>query len=125
MVYANQCVPEDDVQLKARLDAAILPLNNRISTAFYAEYLARMSQRITQIDAGQWMNFDYLLESTTLIQQMLDENRGPDDEMPQWCIPVGWQQYDEVAWDLKREQLRLQLAPETQAKEFPPATGQW
>lgn len=125
MVYANQCVPEDDAGLKARLDAAVLPLHNRISTAFYAEYLERMTRRISHIGDGQWMNFDYLLESTTLIRNILDENREQDKELPQWCEPVGWQQYDEAAWDLKRDQLRLQLSAETLTKDFPPARGRW
>lgn len=125
MVYANQCVPEDDAGLKARLDAAVLPLHHRIGTAFYAEYLERMELRIRGIEPGRWIDFDYLLESTTLIRTMLDENRGKGEDMPRWCQPVGWQQFDESAWDLKRDQLKMQLSDETQTKEYPPPRGKW
>ena len=125
MVYANQSIPEDNGELRARLDADVLPLHNRIGTAFYAEYLDRMSQRISRIGDGQWMDFDYLWESTTLIRTMLDENRGQDEVLPQWCKPVGWKDYDDAAWELKREQLKRLLEVETQVKTFPPPVGRW
>ena len=87
MVYANESVPEDDAELKARLDAAVLPLHNRIGTAFYAEYLNRMGNRLRRLEPGQWMDFDYLLESTQLIRDMLDENRG---RMRVCRLGAGW-----------------------------------
>ena len=82
LVYGSQCVAEDDVRLKAELDAALAPRYNSIGTAFYAEYLDRMSQRIEQIGDGQWRDFDYLLESTKLIHPMMDENLEQTDDMP-------------------------------------------
>lgn len=125
MVYANKSIPEDDSDLRAEMDAAVLPLHNRIGRAFYAEYLDRMSRRISLIKEGEWMDFDYLLESTSLIRTMLDENRGPDEELPHWCKPVGWQVFDDLAWELKRNQLKNLLDSETQVKPFPPSVGRW
>ena len=125
MVYANQSVPEDDAGLIARLNAEITPLMHRIGTAFYAEYLTRMETRLRQINPGEWMQFDYLLESTSLIRDLLDENRGEGEDMPLWRRPVGWQEYDESSWELKRAQLRNELIAENWTDEYPPALGRW
>lgn len=125
MVYASQCAPGDDAALKSRLDAIVQPLHNRIGTAFYAEYLNRMGGRLREIEPGEGMQFDYLLESTSLIRELLDEHRQEGEDRPAWCRPVGWQEYDESAWQLKRDQLRTQLAAENWTDEYPPARGHW
>ena len=125
MVYANQSVPEDDAALKSSLNAKVLPLHQRIGTAFYAEYLDRMSRRIESVSEGQWIYFDYLWESTSLIRRMLDESRKAGEDMPRWCQPVGWQQYHDESWMLKREQLKNQLSERTQTRDYPPPIGRW
>lgn len=125
MVFAGTSIPEDNGDLRAELDAAVRPLHKRIGRAFYAEYLDRMSQRISLVGDGEWMDFDYLLESTSLIRTMLDENRGQDDDLPHWCKPVGWKVYDDTAWEVKRDQLKSLLDVETQVKTFPPPVGRW
>lgn len=125
MVYANQCVAEDDSALKARLDIEVQPLHNRISTAFYAEYLERMGERLGKIKPGEWMGFDYLWESTNLILELLLEHKKPDEDRPRWAKPVGWREYDDAAWELKRKQLKIQLSEGTLTREFPPPRGLW
>ena len=125
MVYANQSVPEDDVELKSKLAASIQYNKSHIGQSFYAEYLARMGARVAAIRPGEWIEFDYLAESTGLIRDLFDETREGNDPMPAWCKTVGWKAFDESAWSFKRAQLREQLSAKTQTGEYPPRQGLW
>lgn len=125
MVYANRGIPEDDTELKSRLEAEAKAIHNGIGTAFYAEYLARMDERLRHMSPGSWLKFDYLPESTRLIREMLQETRQEGESLPAWCKVIGWREYDDAAGDLKRRQVRARLAAEALTAEYPPPPGFW
>ena len=125
MVYADYCISEDDPALKSRLEAELIPLLNRIGTAFYAEYLYKMAEIVAAVEPGEWRGFDYLKESTKLIMEMVDENRKQDESIPPWCVPVGWQDFMKSSWDEKRADIQAKFDANSRTDEFPPPNGLW
>jgi len=122
MVYAWPGLPGDMSELKARLSNETQELSNRIGRAFYAEYLYRMEERF---DAADLADFDYLLESTGLIRDMLRENQQEGENPPGWARAVPRMQYDDSAWDTQRKQLASRLGAESYTAECPPPIDRW
>ena len=123
LVDAQTPLPQDDVELVERLTQERKYLHNRVGTQFYAEYLFRMSAMMDELD--DWANFDYLAESTGLLATMFRQSLQEEEELPQWCRAITSKEYDDIAWDPKRENIKSTLDGKLYSKFYPPPVGHW
>ena len=123
LVYTATPLPSDDVALAQRMEREAKQLHNRIDTAFYQEYLFRMAHKVDAV--RDWADFDYLEESTGLLVQLFRECLSEEEEMPSWCSSISANEYNDLAWDLKRSQLKSRLDRKLYTKYFPPRVGDW
>ena len=123
LVYTATPLPSDDVELAQRMEREAKQLHNRIDTAFYQEYLFRMAHKVDAV--RDWADFDYLEESTGMLVQLFRECLGDEEELPKWCRRISANEYNDLAWDLKRSQLKSRLDRKLYTKYFPPRVGDW
>ena len=123
MVYASTPLPSDNAELAQRMEHEAKQLHNRIGTSFYAEYLHRMAEKMAAV--RDWASFDYLDESTGLLMAMFREGLREDEEMPKWCRRISSKEYDDLAWEPKRFQMKARLDRKLHDRNFPPMKGRW
>ena len=95
-----------------------------MGTALFAEYLHRMEEELSATP-GDYMNFDPLLASTTMLADIFREAMPTGGTLPEWCVAISTDGYKDAFWNTKRATLKRLLSPTAYVAHFPPAAGEW
>ena len=123
LVYTSTPLPSDNTELGERMDREAKELHNRISTNFFREYLFRMEDKVSSEE--DWASFDYLAESSNLLFHMFKDSLRDDEVLPEWCRRISSRDFDDFAWEPKRNQMKMRLESKLYSAEYPPESWHW
>ena len=124
LIFADSPLPLDDAEKADRLKRTGQRIHNRMGTAFYREYLYRMEQRLKQRE-GTLADYDYLAESSSLLEELFSESLRGDESLPSWCRAISSADFQEAYWDRKGDVIRNALDEALYVENYPPLHGFW
>ena len=128
MIYTRTSLPGDDTVARRRLQQSVAAIRDRISTALYRHYLAKILPRLDDkvagsSDAGE--GTDALLLSSTTLCEIFAEHVPADTLLSGWCQPMTLAEYQKRAFERPRRVLDSLLGKERYSAERRPPEQCW
>lgn len=123
MIYTRTSLPGDDPTARRRLQRSIADIRDRLTTSLYREFLRRS---LTELDSmSDYSDLDVLLQSSSTLCRIFEENLPDGTQMPNWCAPMTLDEYQERAFERPRLVLENILHPDKFTRERRPESGRW
>ena len=126
MIYTRTSLPGDQTAARNRLQRSIARIRDGMTTALYREYLKRCVEKIDDLRASDQRSLadvDVLRLSSTVLCEVFREHLPEDQDMPDWCVPMTLEEYQQRAWDRPRQVLNNLLSRDRYTKDRKPPEG--
>ena len=111
MIYTTTALPSYKESLRHDLHLKIQAVRRELSTNLYKVYLSRVLDRLDETAFPE----DWLRFSSTVLSELIGELI--DEETPEWCVPVGWNDYADRRHERVKSQMDHLLRSATRMKK--------
>lgn len=128
MIYTRTSLPGDNPTARRRLQRSVASIRDRLTTAFYREYLKQVVEEMDSMREHALPKVDEVdaLElSSRVLCGIIEANLPKGASMPDWCTPMTLNEYQGRAFERPRMVLNSLLHPDRFSSERKPAAGSW
>ena len=125
MIYTRTALPGDNTSARRALQRSVAAIRERMTTALYREYLRRASAAVDSALEGEDDAVDALRLSSETLCALFQEHLPPNTPLPNWCVPMTLEEYQERAFERPRLYLNGLLDRDKYHAARRPPEGCW
>ena len=125
MIYTRTSLPGDNPTIRRSLQRSVSAIRERLTTAMYRHYLARMREAMRSPAESAEEDADVLYMSSSVLCDIFAENLPKGTTMPDWCAPMTLDEYTQRAFERPRMVINSLLHRDRFTRERRPPIGSW